>query len=235
MSVRVGMHVLLVLAVVLASSCAGYTTSAPIVFDVLPSDDVKIETRTGGIRMSDVLSDAEVVFATNGGIFERPETPTGLLISGGKEQNSTNLGEGSGNFFLKPNGVLFRTDNGQWKILEAQEFESHRPLVEKNVTDATQSGPMLLRHGTIHHSIRESSENKLLRSAACVDPKGGLHLIMSRVGITFHALATISIEKSCTDALYLDGVISSVLVSGNVLPSENKNRRYASMIVVRRR
>jgi len=222
-------------AVLLAASCAGSATPEPVVFDVLPGDYVSIETRPGGIQMSDVLSDPHVVFATNGGIFERPEEPTGLLISGGTEHRSTNVEDGRGNFFLKPNGVLFRTDDGKWTITEAREFESQRPSLVQKVTDATQSGPMLLRRRSIHPSLRESSENRLLRNAACVDAKGGLHLIMSRGDVTLHELAKVSLDQSCTDSLYLDGVISSAFFAGKTFPSENQNRKYASMVVVRRR
>ena len=62
----------------------------------------------------------------------------------------------------------------------------------------------------------------------------------ARVGVmggdgTFHDVARAAIDMACTDALYLDGVISSVLRDGTIEPPENRARRYASIIVVRRR
>jgi uncharacterized protein YigE (DUF2233 family) len=206
-----------------------------VVFHVPPGDDVRIETGAAGASMTDRLADPHVVFAINGGIFERPEAATGLLISGGKEVHPINLANGAGNFFLKPNGILFRTDDGRWRIVESGEFEALRQKLVGTVTDATQSGPLILRKGIVHPAIQPTSQNKLLRNAACVDAKGGLHLIMTRGDGTFHDVARAAIDMACTDALYLDGVISSVLHDGTIEPSENRARRYASIIVVRRR
>jgi uncharacterized protein YigE (DUF2233 family) len=208
--------------------------SAPLVFHVLAGDDVRIETGPAGAGMADLVSAPQVVFATNGGIFERPEAATGLLISGGKEVHPINLANGAGNFFLKPNGILFRTNDGRWRIVESGEFEDGRSKRVAMVTDATQSGPMILRKGIIHSAIQPSSPNKLLRNAACVDAEGHLHLLMTRGDGAFHDLARAAIDMACTDALYLDGVISSILHNSVIEPPENRVQRYASIIVVRR-
>ncbi len=205
----------------------------PVVFHVQPGDDVRIEAGPDGARMADLVADPHVVFATNGGIFETPAAATGLLISGGKELHRINLEDGVGNFFLKPNGVLLRTDDGRWRIVESGEFKGIRS--KHTVTDATQSGPLLVRQGSIHPAIRPSSPNRLLRNAACVDARGHLHLLMTRGPGSFDDVARAAIDMGCTDALYLDGVISSVLHDGKVEPSENAAQRYASIIVVRRR
>jgi uncharacterized protein YigE (DUF2233 family) len=227
--------VAVLLSCLLQAACSANARPAPVVFHVLPGDDVRIETGTTGAGMADFLADPHVVFATNGGIFERPEAATGLLISGGTEIHPINLANGAGNFFLKPNGILFRTDDGRWHIVESGEFEALRSKQVATVTDATQSGPLILRKGIIHPAIQPTSQNKLLRNAACVDAKGGLHLIMTRGDGTFHEVARTAIDMACTDALYLDGVISSVLHDGTIEPPENRARRYASIIVVRRR
>jgi uncharacterized protein YigE (DUF2233 family) len=206
---------------------------AHVQFHVLPADDVRIEAGTDGARLTDLIADPHVVFATNGGIFERPEAATGLLISGGKELHPINLEGGAGNFFLKPNGIVLRTDDGRWRIVESTEFQGVRS--KHTVTDATQSGPLLLRKGSIHPAIQPSSPNKLLRNAACVDADGRLHLLMTRGGGSFYDVTRSAIDMGCTDALYLDGVISSVLHNGKIEPPENRGQHYASMIVVRRR
>jgi uncharacterized protein YigE (DUF2233 family) len=225
----------LLLFCVTQSACNACAQRAPLVFHVLAGDDVRIETRPAGAAMDDLVSDPQIVFATNGGIFERPEAATGLLISGGKEVHPINLANGSGNFFLKPNGILFRTTDARWRIVESEEFEANRSKRVAEVTDATQSGPMILRKGNIHSAIQPSSPNKLLRNGACVDAEGNLHLLMTRGDGTFYDIARAAIEIACTDALYLDGVISSVLHHGIIEPPENRVQRYASIIVVRRR
>jgi uncharacterized protein YigE (DUF2233 family) len=217
----------------LGQACSARAEPAPLVFHVLAGDEVKIETGPTGAGMADLASDPQLVFATNGGIFEQPEAATGLLISGGKEVHPINLANGAGNFFLKPNGILFRTNDGRWRIVESGEFGDSRSKRVATVTDATQSGPMILRKGIIHPAIQPSSPNKLLRNAACVDAEGHLHLLMTRG--TFHDVARAAIDMACTDALYLDGVISSILHNGVIEPPENRVKRYASIIVVRRR
>lgn len=223
------------LSCLLQAACSANARPAPVVFHVLPGDDVRIETRPNGVRLTDLMADPQVAFAMNGGIFERPEEATGLLISGGTEIHPVNLANGAGNFFLKPNGILFRTSDGKWRIVESVEFAGARSHSIATVTDATQSGPLILRQGIIHPAIQPTSQNKLLRNAACVDAKGGLHLIMTRGDGTFHDVARAAIDMACTDALYLDGVISSVLHNGIIEPPENRARRYGSIIVVRRR
>lgn len=217
----------------LLQACSANAQPAPIVLHVQPGDDVRIEAGTDGARMADLVADPHVVFATNGGIFETPAAATGLLISGGKELHQINLDNGAGNFFLKPNGVLLHTDDGRWRIVESGEFAALRS--KHTVTDATQSGPLILRKGSIHPAIRPSSPNRLLRNAACVDAEGHLHLLMTRGPGSFDDVARAAIDMGCTDALYLDGVISSVLHDGKIEPPENRTQRYASIIVVRRR
>src|SRR5262245_39331949 len=90
------------------------------VYDVGASDVVSVDA--GAVALGAYAADGSVVFATNGGIFETPSTPTGLLIAKGKEHHPLNLNSGEGNFFLQPNGVLFRTEDGKWHILESQAY-----------------------------------------------------------------------------------------------------------------
>src|SRR5262245_43980718 len=51
-------------------------------------------------------------FAMNAGMFEADFSPVGLLVAEGKEVHSLNTTNGTGNFFLKPNGVFLVTDKG---------------------------------------------------------------------------------------------------------------------------
>lgn len=59
----------------------------------------------------------ELLFATNGGIFDKDMLPLGLCIENSKTIVDLNERNGQGNFYLKPNGVFFRlSPNIRWGI-----------------------------------------------------------------------------------------------------------------------
>jgi len=160
--------------------------------------------------------DKQLLFAMNGGMFHSDFSPVGLLVTDGLQVAPLNLAAGVGNFFLRPNGVFFVTRSGP-RIVESSEY----PGVSQDVRLATQSGPLLVRHGAIHPAFSPASKSRLIRNGVGV--RGGEALfVISEEPVTFYELATyFRDELRCPDALYLDGVVSS-LHSAKLRRSDSK-------------
>lgn len=164
---------------------------------------------------SHLASEGKVIdFATNAGIYELGPRPCGLTICDGQEQVPLNLREGEGNFFLKPNGVFYVTDQNRAGVMEAAEYAQSglKPRL------ATQSGPLLLRKGNTHPAFNANSPNKRQRSAVGVRASDGEVFFVlcdrdDRVKgrVTFHQLCRFFLHLGCPDALYLDGDISEMV------------------------
>lgn len=140
---------------------------------------------------------------TNGGMFHAGEHPVGLHIENGRQFASLDLGTGTGNFYLAPNGVFYLDARG------AHVVESHAYAPEGAVELATQSGPLLVSGNALHPIFTASSHSFAKRSGIGVlDPKH-VFIAVSRQRVTFHATATLFRDVlHCADALYLDGAIS---------------------------
>jgi len=147
----------------------------------------------------------ELRFAMNAGMFHRDFSPVGLLVQEGRQVAPLNLAEGAGNFFLKPNGVFFIGAAGP-RIVASEEY----PALSGGVRLATQSGPLLVRRGVIHPVFRAVSSSRLIRNGVGVS--GNLAVfVISEQPVTFYELATYFRDQlNCPDALYLDGVVSSL-------------------------
>ena len=172
----------------------------------LPLSDyrVRLVSLGGGARLGDVSA----AIRTNAGIFEPDLRPTGLLIADGLEVRALNLDAGTGNFFLQPNGVFFIGDAGA-AIVESSEF------TPQGVRQATQSGPLLVRHGELHPRFKAGSTNRLIRSGVGVKDAHTVVLAISRDEVSFFDFATFfRDELGCSEALYLDGIISGLSVTG---------------------
>lgn len=143
--------------------------------------------------------------AMNAGMFEPDFSPVGLLVADGREQAPLNLRDGKGNFYLKPNGVFALTATGP-RIVASSEFAG----IEDHVRLATQSGPLLLAHGMIHPGFNPASTSRHLRNGIGVDGPI-VWFVVSDAPVTFHEFARyFRDELHCTDALYLDGNLSSL-------------------------
>jgi uncharacterized protein YigE (DUF2233 family) len=146
------------------------------------------------------------VAITNAGIFA-PRTPSGLHIEEGRHLHALNLAATDGNFGMKPNGVFFLDGTGA-AIRESSEFARRG---EAGVGLATQSGPLLVRSGGIHPKFSRTSSNALPRSGVGVVSKDRIVLAVTRGPIRFYDFALFFRDRlGCQDALYLDGVISSL-------------------------
>jgi uncharacterized protein YigE (DUF2233 family) len=147
-----------------------------------------------------------LAFAMNAGIYHPNFSPVGLLVADGKQLAPLNTNSGFGNFFLKPNGVFLVTDSGP-RVIETSEY----PPLQNHAILATQSGPLLVRAGKINAAFNTNSTSRLIRNGVGV---AGLHVVVfaiSETPLNFYEFASLFRDTlACPDALYLDGVISSL-------------------------
>jgi uncharacterized protein YigE (DUF2233 family) len=198
-------------------------------FDVveLPLDqfDVTVSWTPGGTSLAQVSG----AVRTNAGIFEPGFTPTGLLVSGGKELRPLERAAGAGNFFLQPNGVFALSDRGA-AVIETSEYEP------AGVREATQSGPLLLRRGALHPQFNEGSPNRALRSGVGVRGDRTVVLAISRDDVNLWTFAALfRDELKCSDALYLDGVISALWAADSGREPDLDKGPFAGVITARRK
>lgn len=151
------------------------------------------------------------VFLGNAGMYHASGKPVGVLIDEGVELSSLNQHEGHGNFFMKPNGV-FWTSKSAFHVSESRSFAHQMEKAQA----ATQSGPLLLLNNIRHPSFRRDSRYKKIRNGVGVSPDGQqVFFAISMVPVSFWELAGLFRERlGASDALYLDGVVSSVLAPG---------------------
>ncbi|OON69507.1 phosphodiester glycosidase family protein [Hymenobacter sp. CRA2] len=144
-----------------------------------------------------------LLFATNGGMYHSGNVPVGLFIQGGKTLMPLDTTSGTGNFYLKPNGVFYLTADGRAGVCRTQDF---RP--RKRVSYATQSGPMLVMDGRIHPALQPGSKNLNVRNGVGLLPDGRVLFAMSKQEINFYDFAEYFRRQGCRNALYLDGFVS---------------------------
>lgn len=146
-----------------------------------------------------------LVFAMNAGMYHPDLSPVGLLVVDGKEASPLNTSSGRGNFFLKPNGVFLLSQSGP-RVVETSEY----PGLAKGIRLATQSGPLLLRNGVIHPAFSVTSTSRLIRNGVGVCGRTAVFVIADQP-VTFYEMAVFFRDTlHCKDALYLDGVVSSL-------------------------
>lgn len=144
-----------------------------------------------------------LIFAMNAGMYKKDNSPQGLFIENYKTLSNLDPAEGSGNFYLKPNGIFFITKNNDAMISTTENFK-----VSKNVKYATQSGPMLVIDGKIHTAFNEKSANLNIRNGVGILPDDTILFAMSKEPINFYDFADYFKSKGCKNALYLDGLVS---------------------------
>lgn len=145
----------------------------------------------------------KLIFATNGGMYNKENNPQGLYIEKGKIITKIDTTKGSGNFYLKPNGIFYIRKNRTADICITQDFKD-----TQDVLYATQSGPMLLIDGKIHPAFSEKSQNTNIRNGVGILPNGNIIFVMSKEKINFYQFAVFFKKHNCKNALYLDGFVS---------------------------
>ena len=160
-------------------------------------------------RLRDALASQgrTLKFAMNAGIFGVDFAPLGLHIENGRLLHPLDLGKGGkGNFYLKPNGVFYITEQKP-AIVDARMY----PKLRMKPTIATQSGPALVLKGMIHPAFREDSINRHYRNGVGVTRDGKVVFAISQTLVTFYEFATFFRDVlGCDNALYLDGALSAV-------------------------
>jgi uncharacterized protein YigE (DUF2233 family) len=147
----------------------------------------------------------KLAFAMNAGMYHPDSSPVGLLVLEGKQVSPLNTSTGVGNFFLKPNGVFLLSPSGP-RVVETGDY----PRLANDIRFATQSGPLLLKNGVIHPAFNAASTSRLIRNGVGVFGNAALFVI-SEKPVTFYEFAVFFRDVlHCKDALYLDGVVSSL-------------------------
>ncbi|TPN86922.1 phosphodiester glycosidase family protein [Aquimarina algicola] len=164
----------------------------------------KIFGSLGSLKKSLESNDEILVFAMNGGMYNKDQSPQGLCILKGKtiakiDRNT----KGYGNFYLQPNGIFHIDKDGKALITQTTNFKTN-----SNIDYATQSGPMLLINGAYHPKLTKGSANLHIRNGVGILPTGEVLFAMSKEKINFFDLATLFKQNGCINALYLDGFVS---------------------------
>lgn len=152
-----------------------------------------------------------LVFAMNGGMYRPGGMPKGLFIEHGRPVVPLDTGRGAGNFYLRPNGVLYLTTGGRAGICATRQFRGG-----PGVAHATQSGPLLLVDGQINPLFTSGSANAVVRNGVGRRPDGRLVFAMSSEPVNFYDFAAYFQGLGCREALYLDGFVSRLY-----LPAKN--------------
>jgi uncharacterized protein YigE (DUF2233 family) len=145
----------------------------------------------------------QVVFAMNGGMYHASREPVGLYIENYRKVAPLNTDQGSGNFFLQPNGVFYLTDDHRAHIVSTTAYRD-----SSNIRCATQSGPMLVIDGNIHPVFQPKSTNVNIRNGIGLLSDGRLLMAMSKEKVNLYTFAEYFKKQGCANALYLDGAVS---------------------------
>jgi uncharacterized protein YigE (DUF2233 family) len=150
------------------------------------------------------LEGRKLTFAMNAGMFHPDFRPVGLLVIDGREIAPIDRTQGPGNFYQQPNGV-FLIDAAGPRVLATEDYRGLRPAL------ATQSGPMLLHRGQIPDNAAFRAHSRHLRNGVCVPEGAIVAFVISEDAVTFREFADyFSSALKCSEALYLDGSISSL-------------------------
>jgi uncharacterized protein YigE (DUF2233 family) len=160
-----------------------------------------------------------LVFATNGGMFDRAYRPVGLYVENGRELVAANTRAGPGNFHLKPNGIFFVAGSTAG-VLDTENFLRQRPKVDF----ATQSGPMLVINGRLHPRFGRAELSRKYRDGVGARDSRTLVFAISDEEVSLAEFGRLFRDTlACPNALFLDGGSVPTLYvpgsrGGNFLP-----------------
>ena len=157
-----------------------------------------------------IANNSNDFFAINACINDDQKQPLGLFISNKQQTGGLNNNSGSGNFFLKPNGVFIASDR------EVAVKATEEVVNLTNIHCAVQSGPMLIINDSIHPSFNPNSTNKNIRCGVGTfteNNKKYLVFCSSNEPVTFFQFASLFKEYfHCSNALCLESA-NSVMYS----------------------
>jgi len=135
--------------------------------------------------------------------------PQGLYIENGEKLCPLDTTKKSKtNFYMKPNGVFFITEDNTAHVVKTEKYPK-----KEAVKLATQSGPLLVINNKIHPTFREGSKNKHIRSGVGIVNDQELIFAISNEVVNFYDFALFYKEiLDCQNALYLDGAISRMYI-----------------------
>lgn len=174
-------------------------------------DDGNLLRDFGGLEKYDASKGERLLFAANAGMFQPDSKPVGLLVQDGDVKSPLNLNDGTGNFYMKPNGVFVINEKHEALIVESSAY----PALLTPVTWATQSGPLMVIGGNINPDFNADSKSRKIRSGVGVRKDGTIMFTLSRAPVNFYDFASLFLTRlNCPHALYLDGDISAFYAPG---------------------
>lgn len=166
----------------------------------------------------------ELLFATNGGIFDTSVVPLGLYVERGVEIHALNEESGDGNFHMQPNGV-FAIDESDATIVASPQYKPTPVPIY-----ALQSGPLLVIDNEINPSFNHDSDNTYIRSGVGITENGDVVFAISNNPVSFFAFAELFKNQiGAPNALYLDGFISKMYVLGQ---RKDTDGLFATLIAI---
>jgi uncharacterized protein YigE (DUF2233 family) len=153
--------------------------------------------------------DRRLEFAMNAGMYREDYSPLGLYVADGHEVHRINLASAKyGNFYLPPNGVFLVTAAGA-RLVASPDYAS----IKEPVRLATQSGPLLVQAGALNPIFDPNNTSRFVRNGVGVINSNQVVFAITTEPVNFHTFASLfRDELHCSDALYLDGSISSAYV-----------------------
>lgn len=171
-------------------------------------------------------NESAIAFVMNGGMYDDALKPIGYFVRDEDRLAELNREDGSGNFYLKPNGVFFGTGDN-WRILDTDTFLR---TIGTRPEFGTQSGPMLVVNGELHPEIQDNGPSKAIRNGVGIDAEGKAHFVISDGALSFGQLARYFRDELKTpNALFLDGNVSSLW---DPATGRMDSRRVGPLIVV---
>lgn len=162
------------------------------------------------------------VCITNGGMYHPDGAPVGLLVENGQvvhpiNQDSLPVAD---NFHLYPNGIFHTDTAGRFHVSTSEAFNRQVAASSyKTISQATQSGPMLVIDGKIHPRFTYGSPNTNIRNGVGIlrASNGNTAVfVISETRINLYDFALLFQKLlRCDQALYLDGVISKMYYQNN--------------------
>jgi uncharacterized protein YigE (DUF2233 family) len=150
---------------------------------------------------------SRVRFAMNAGMYDEEGVPIGLYVEEGETVKRLNRNNGPGNFHLLPNGVFAVDEAGRVSVSATPDFATQA----KGRRWATQSGPMLVIDGKLHHKFDPDGESRLVRNGVGVKDPNTAFFVISEEGVSFGRFARFFRDAlGCPNALFLDGSVSSL-------------------------
>ncbi len=146
-----------------------------------------------------------LAFAMNAGMYHPNRAPVGLYVENSIEFSKLLTKPSKGNFGMLPNGV-FCIRSKRIDVFETLTYVGRKP----NCRYASQSGPMLVINGNLHHRFLPKSTSRYIRNGVGTSENGSrAAFAISNNKVTFYEFALLFKEVLATpNALYFDGKVS---------------------------